>query len=80
MAKERGKRQTKEIAKNLAVEIVLETAQEAIVVIQDGKNKYSNIKAAEISGFSIEELHDKPLSETVHPDDYMEVLTVYSGR
>ena len=66
--------------KNLAIDIILETAQEAIVVIQDGLNKYSNQKAAEISGYSIEELQDKPVSETVFPDDYEKVSGAYSGR
>jgi len=66
--------------KHLAIDIILETAQEAIVVIQDGLNKYSNQKAAEISGYSIEELQDKPITETVFPDDYEKVIGAYSGR
>ncbi|HDH97294.1 MAG TPA: PAS domain S-box protein, partial [Proteobacteria bacterium] len=48
---------------------VVENANEAIVVAQDGKLKFVNPKAEELTGYSSEELLDMPFMELVHPDD-----------
>ncbi len=59
---------------NLPLKMILEKAQEAIVVIQDGRHKYANKKASEINGYSIKEMYDKHFKDTVHPDDHIQVL------
>ena len=64
----------------LPIELILEKAQEAIVVIQDGRHKYVNKKAAENGGYSIDELLDKPIEETIHPDDYDKVIRANDAR
>jgi PAS domain S-box-containing protein/putative nucleotidyltransferase with HDIG domain len=48
---------------------LVESANEAIVVAQDGMLKFANPKASEITGYSREELCSMPFLELVHPDD-----------
>jgi PAS domain S-box-containing protein len=48
---------------------VVENANEAIIVAQDGTLKFFNPKAVEIAGFSPEELSSMPFVDLVHPDD-----------
>jgi len=48
---------------------VVENANEAIVVAQDGMLKFFNPKAMEITGFDQDELDSKPFIELIHPDD-----------
>ncbi len=49
--------------------LVVENANEGIVVNQDGFFKYVNPKAARIWGYSNEELMSRPFSDFIHPDD-----------
>jgi PAS domain S-box-containing protein len=49
--------------------IVVENANEGIVVTQDGKIKFSNVKFEDISGYSKKELAGLPMVDLVHPDD-----------
>jgi len=59
---------------SLSVGLLLDEVQEAIVVIQDELHKYVNKKAAEIDGYTVEEMHNKPIKETIYPDDYRKVV------
>jgi diguanylate cyclase (GGDEF)-like protein/PAS domain S-box-containing protein/putative nucleotidyltransferase with HDIG domain len=48
---------------------VIENANDAIVVAQDGLLKFFNSKAMEIMGYSRNELSSTPFLELIHPDD-----------
>jgi two-component system cell cycle sensor histidine kinase/response regulator CckA len=49
--------------------LLVEHANEAILVIQKEKIRYVNKKAAEITGYSKNELHSRSLIDFIHPDD-----------
>ena len=49
--------------------MVVENANEAILVIQDGLLKFVNAKASQFTGFSKDELLSRHFAEFVHPDD-----------
>lgn len=48
---------------------VVDNANEAILVVQDGVLRFSNPKALEFFGFTAEELKNKPFLDLIHPDD-----------
>jgi PAS domain S-box-containing protein len=60
--------------------LVIENANEAIVVAQDGMHKFYNRKALEITGYSEAEYAAKPFSELIHPDDRDMVLERHLQR
>jgi PAS domain S-box-containing protein len=60
--------------------LVVENANEAIVVAQDGRLRFVNGKAEEIIGYSRAELLGMPLLEAVHPDDHGLVMDRYQRR
>jgi len=49
--------------------LVVENANEGIIVAQDGMLKFVNDAASRISGYSREELFSTPFMEFVHPED-----------
>ncbi len=49
--------------------VLVENANEGIVVVQDGMIKFVNPKTLQISGYSKEELISRSLTELIHPDD-----------
>ena len=49
--------------------MLVENANEAIFVIQDGRICFANPKVEQIGRFTLEELSQKPFLEFVHPDD-----------
>ena len=57
-----------------------ENAGEAILVIQDGVIKFINPKAAELSGYSIDEMVSSPFVKFIHPDDSDMVTDRYAKR
>jgi PAS domain S-box-containing protein len=59
---------------------VVEAANEAIVVAQDGLLKFANLKAVEITGYSEEELLTMPFPELIHPDDRSMVIDRHMRR
>jgi len=65
---------------NFPIELILEKAQEAIVVIQNGRHKYVNKRAAEITGYSVEEMRNKHLKDTIHREDYDKVISSNMAR
>ncbi len=48
---------------------ITESANEGIVIIQDGLFKYVNPKMCQISGYSEEEFLNTPFTDYTHPDD-----------
>lgn len=49
--------------------VLVENANEAVVVFQDSFIKFFNRKALETSGYSQEELSNIPIVDLIHPDD-----------
>ena len=60
--------------------LVVENANEAIVVAQDGVLKFFNPKVLDITGFSSEELSSMPFEDFIHPDDRSMVVDRYQRR
>jgi PAS domain S-box-containing protein len=60
--------------------LVVENANEGIVIIQNGAIKFSNDKAIKIIGYSIGELERTPFFEMVHPDDRELAMEYHSKR
>ncbi|MBA4373013.1 MAG: hypothetical protein C0402_09170 [Thermodesulfovibrio sp.] len=60
--------------------LVVENANEGVVVGQDGLFKYTNQKALRITGFSEAELTSMPFIELFHPDDRDIVMERYLRR
>ncbi|MBN1762007.1 MAG: PAS domain S-box protein [Methanomicrobia archaeon] len=59
---------------------LVENANEVIVVAQEGVLKFANPKAVEITGYSAEELQNKPFVELIHPDDRAMVVERHRKR
>jgi PAS domain S-box-containing protein len=60
--------------------LLVENANEAIFVIQDGMLRFFNIKNIELIGYSKEELTSTPFINFVHPDDREVALGRYLKR
>ena len=60
--------------------LLVENANEAIFVIQDGMLQFFNIKNIELIGYSKEELTSTPFINFVHPDDREVTLGRYLKR
>jgi PAS domain S-box-containing protein len=60
--------------------VLVENANDAIVVAQDGLLKFFNPKTSDVTGFSAEELAIKPFVELVHPDDREVVVKRHQQR
>jgi len=60
--------------------ILVENANEAILVAQDGMLKFVNPKAVELTGYSEDELTARPFMEFIHPDDQEMVVERYMER
>jgi PAS domain S-box-containing protein len=59
---------------------VVENANEAIVIAQDGKVKYFNPRLLEITGYSGEDLKSKEFLEFIHPEDRRHIAELYRKR
>ena len=59
---------------------VVENANEAIAVVQDGQIRFANPQCTRLSGFTLEELYARPFLEFVHGDDAQLVLGNYMKR
>ncbi len=59
---------------------VVENVSEAIVMTQGGRLIYGNPRAAELSGYALDELLQMPFEVLVHPDDRMEIAQLYQRR
>jgi PAS domain S-box-containing protein len=60
--------------------LLVENVNEAIIVAQDGMLKFANPKAAELSGYSREELTSMSFVDIIHPDDRDMVVKRYLQR
>jgi PAS domain S-box-containing protein len=61
--------------------LLIETANESIVVVQDGLLKFVNSASIGLmGGYSEQELMDRPFSEFIHPDDRSMVVENYRRR
>jgi PAS domain S-box-containing protein len=60
--------------------LVVDNANEAILVAQDGKMVFTNPRMSEMMGYTREELVARPLFEFVHPDDRTLVADRYRRR
>jgi len=60
--------------------LLVENANEGIVVVQEGIVAFTNPKAVEIMGCSREELIGRPFAEFVHPEDREIVAERYAKR
>ena len=60
--------------------VLVENAAEAIVVEQDGRLKFVNRLASQISGYSMPELLAMPFVELIHPDDRAMVGELHRKR
>ncbi|MBI5601840.1 MAG: PAS domain S-box protein [Deltaproteobacteria bacterium] len=49
--------------------LIVENANEGIVIAQDGLIRFANPKAQEMIGYPFEELEARPIIEFIHPDD-----------
>jgi PAS domain S-box-containing protein len=59
---------------------VVENANEAIVVAQDGTVKYGNPQIFKLTGYSPEELGSRDFTDFIHPEDRAIVLGQYRDR
>ena len=59
---------------------VVENANEAIVVLQDGKVKFANPRASELTGFTLDEFKNNSFVELIHPDDRHVGIENYQRR
>jgi PAS domain S-box-containing protein len=57
--------------------MLTENAKEGIVVVQDGLIKYVNPTGVRISGYTEEELLERPFAELVYPEDLAQVSARY---
>ena len=60
--------------------LVVENANEGILVAQDGMLKFVNPKMEELTGYSARELTSRPFTEFLHPDDRSMVLEYHQKR
>jgi PAS domain S-box-containing protein len=60
--------------------LLVENANEAIIVAQDGMLKFANQNTIDLSGYSREELASMPFVDIIHPDDRDMVVERYLRR
>ncbi len=60
--------------------LVVENSLESIYIAVDGILRFGNSRAAELSGYSQEELVSRPFIEFIHPDDRQMVVERYLQR
>jgi len=60
--------------------MVVERANEAICITQDGLVKFVNSAGSELTGYSQEDLLSKPFAALTHPEDVAELARLYLQR
>lgn len=59
---------------------LLERANDGVTILQDANFVYSNSRFAEIMGYTVEELLERPFADYVHPADVTLVKARYEQR
>ncbi len=59
---------------------LVDHTNEALVLAQEDYFKFANPRAAEVSGYSVEELMSTPFVEFIHPDDQARIVERYGRR
>ncbi|MFN2143742.1 MAG: PAS domain S-box protein, partial [Anaerolineales bacterium] len=59
---------------------VVENADEAIFIAQDGQLKFFNSRTMELSGYTAEEIQHKPFMEFIHPEDRPMIAARHQAR
>lgn len=62
------------------LEMLVQSANEALVIAQDGKLVYANKHVELLTGYSHDELLSKPLIHFVHPEDREHIKTIHFRR
>ncbi len=60
--------------------MLVETASEVILVVQDLKIKFFNHRAVDLTGYSVDELKDMPFANLIYPDDLAMVADGHRRR
>jgi PAS domain S-box-containing protein len=60
--------------------LVIKNVNEAIVVAQDGRLKFVNLRIKEIFGYEVDELTSRPFINFIHPDDREMVIEKHLNR
>ena len=60
--------------------LVVENANEGIIVTQDGKLMYANPITSDYTGYTVDELTSRPFVDFVHPDDRKMVMGHHLSR
>ena len=60
--------------------VLVENANDAIFIIQDGRVKFVNSKGCEMTGYRVEQLLESPFERYIHPDDRQTVIQKYTQR
>jgi PAS domain S-box-containing protein len=60
--------------------VVIENANQGILVVQDQVVKFCNDRLIEISGYSREELASRQFADFIHPDDRQMVIEYHMKR
>ncbi len=59
---------------------LVENANDAIIVAQEGLLKFANRRTSEMTGYSHQEIVGKPFAGFIHPDDRQMVVNNYASR
>jgi len=60
--------------------VLVETANEAVFVLQDGEFRYANPKTVDLTGYSRAQLLARPFVEIVHPEDRETVVDLLARQ
>jgi PAS domain S-box-containing protein len=60
--------------------LLVDNANEAVLVAQDGRLKFANPKAVELLGYSLQEITNSPFTQFIHPDDRSLVVERHQRR
>jgi len=60
--------------------LLVETANEVILVVQDLKIKFFNHRAVDLTGYTSDELNDMPFANLVYPNDLEMLATQHQSR
>lgn len=59
---------------------LIQSIQDGIFVLQNEKVRFANESFAEITGYSLDEIHDLEYQDLIHPDDQKQIVSNYTRR